>query len=260
MHQVEPFVDPIERQNVECSKCTAFDQSARHNAILCVPMLGDGWQPVDARASSPSLSGQRNLPDKQSLRRRGGPLIGQSLDSRKMPRARLAVGNDPTACRCTVTKRVSSLLGTEAYRCLLPPVCEAPNLSELMPKPGRFRFELACIVLIPTRQQWHTLRNGHAEALERLYLVRIVGRRAYRADTRSAQHRSADSIVAQVGREAQPVICLHRVGVLQPVGANLIEEAYATAFLAKVKQCSTPAFPDGPHLRLPTVCRNRSAD
>ena len=73
----------------------------------------------------------------------------------------MALEDDPTACSRTPINRAPSLLGTVAYRFLLLPVCEAINGSELMPKPGRRRFEVACIVLIPTRQQWQ-------------YLVRIV--------------------------------------------------------------------------------------
>ena len=56
---------------------------------------------------------------------------------------------------------------------------------------------------------------------------------------RSAQDLRADAVVAQVGREAEPLVGLDRVEallVLQPVGADLVLEPDAAALLAHVEQ------------------------
>ncbi len=61
------------------------------------------------------------------------------------------------------------------------------------------------------------------------------------------EHRQADGVVAHVRREAQTLVGLHRIGaaILQLIGADLVQQADATALLPQVEQHAAPFGRDG---------------
>jgi hypothetical protein len=63
------------------------------------------------------------------------------------------------------------------------------------------------------------------------------------------QHRQADAIVALVGGETQALVGFDGIGaaILQLVGADLVQQADATAFLAQIQQHATAFTGDGLH-------------
>ena len=73
-------------------------------------------------------------------------------------------------------------------------------------------------------------------ALEADELARIVGHHPDRGEPEVAEDLRADAVVPEVGREAEPLVGLHRVGarVLQRVGAELVEQPDAPALLVEI--------------------------
>ncbi len=63
------------------------------------------------------------------------------------------------------------------------------------------------------------------------------------------QHRQADRVVTLVGGKAQALVGFDGIGaaVLQLVGADLVHQANATAFLTQVQQHATAFACDGAH-------------
>jgi hypothetical protein len=81
---------------------------------------------------------------------------------------------------------------------------------------------------------------------ERLDLLRIIGHKAHRGETKKPQNRGGQFISAQVGVETQLLIRFHGVGamVLQLVGAQLIEQTDSAAFLIFVDKQSPALLTD----------------
>ena len=102
---------------------------------------------------------------------------------------------------------------------------------------------MAAVAAISMRQP---LVDGQPVAGQSLELLRVVAHQAHGADAEVAQHLERGAIVPQIGREAEPLVRLDRVGafVLQLVGANLVGEADAAAFLVEVNQHASPFVSD----------------
>ena len=97
-------------------------------------------------------------------------------------------------------------------------------------------LEVALVVLVGGLHDRHYLRHLEAVAFEARALDGIVGDEAHLADPLVAQYLGADAVVALVGLEAQLEVGVDGVEalLLQVVGAQLVDEAYAAALLAHV--------------------------
>ena len=78
-------------------------------------------------------------------------------------------------------------------------------------------------------------------------LFRIVGKQAHGGNAEVAQNGAGKLVAAQVGIEAQALVGLHRIGaaVLQFIGAQLIQQADAAAFLVLVDEQAAAFGGDG---------------
>ena len=81
------------------------------------------------------------------------------------------------------------------------------------------------------------------ELVQRRELARIVGHKFYCAYPKMSEHRCADSVIAQIIRKAELMICFNGVSAtfLQVISADLVDESDTSAFLSEIKQ-DTPAF------------------
>src|ERR1700720_3727834 len=82
---------------------------------------------------------------------------------------------------------------------------------------------------------------------KRVDLVRIVGHQAHRFESEERQHAGGDAVKAFVAFEAEPLIGLHGVEtlVLQTIGAELVYESDAAAFLCQIEQDTASGTRDG---------------
>jgi len=90
------------------------------------------------------------------------------------------------------------------------------------------------------------LGDMNAGALQRLDLIGIIGQKPHASYVEVAQDLGRHLVIPQVGRKTQPFVGLHGVcaAILKLVGAELIEQTDATAFLVLVNQQSPALFGD----------------
>ena len=107
---------------------------------------------------------------------------------------------------------------------------------------GRLGLQVAAVERIAVDDQRDPFGNRDAVLLDRVDLARIIGHQPQADDAELFQHRLAMAVAALVGLEAEFMIGLHRVGagILQPVGADLVDQADAAPFLAHVKHDAAP--------------------
>jgi hypothetical protein len=103
-----------------------------------------------------------------------------------------------------------------------------------------------------------TLGNGDAHVGQGFDLARVVGHQAQRLHAQVLEHRQAHGVVTLVGGETQALVGFDGVGaaILQLVGADLVQQADATAFLAQVQQHATAFTGDG--LQAASSCEPQS--
>ena len=84
----------------------------------------------------------------------------------------------------------------------------------------------------------HALGDPDAVAFEGDHLVGVVGQQPYRAKTELPQHFCRREINPLVGVEAQLLVGVERVetGILQAIGAQLIDQPDAAPLLRQVEQ------------------------
>ena len=95
--------------------------------------------------------------------------------------------------------------------------------------------------------QWHTLSDGDAHIGQGFDLARVVGHQTQGLDAHVLKHRQADCVITLIGRKAQTFVGLNGVSaaVLQLVGADLVQQANAAAFLTQVQQHAAAFAGDG---------------
>ena len=84
----------------------------------------------------------------------------------------------------------------------------------------------------------HLVGHAQAVALEAHDLLRVVGEQADRAEPEVHEDLGADAVVAQVGGQAELEVGVDGVEalLLEPVGAQLVQQADAAALLGEVEQ------------------------
>src|SRR5260370_35353284 len=82
------------------------------------------------------------------------------------------------------------------------------------------------------------LDDADAIAFERSHLLWIVGKQPDRVEAELTQHLGGRQVAALVGVEAELLVGVYRVetGILELVGAQLVDKTDATAFLGEIKQ------------------------
>ena len=82
--------------------------------------------------------------------------------------------------------------------------------------------------------------NFQAEAVDAAYLLRIVGHQTQLMDAKVGKDAGTRAVFAQVGGKAKGYVGFYGVHtlILQVVGAELVDESDATAFLTKVEEHS----------------------
>src|SRR5579872_348375 len=105
-----------------------------------------------------------------------------------------------------------------------------------MARAVRLRLEVEPVVLVGGNDVRHPPVYSNSVSLELLDLARIVREQANRADGQAREHVRRDRVVALVVVEAEGEVRVHRIqpAVLQSVGADLVDQAYPPALLAKV--------------------------
>ncbi len=105
----------------------------------------------------------------------------------------------------------------------------------------------------------HALGDGDAGSLKRRHLVGVVGHQAHGFVAQQRKHFGGDAIKTFVGLEAQALIGLDRIEalILQAIGAQLVDEADAAAFLREIKQDAAACLARWRRSRRATVRRNR---
>jgi len=107
-------------------------------------------------------------------------------------------------------------------------------MSEL----GSLGAEITNVERIAIDNQTDAFGDIDAALFQRGYLARIVGHQAQALDAEVLQHWQTNRVAAQIRRESQLLIGFNRIGaaILQMIGAHLVEQTDATAFLAQIKQ------------------------
>src|SRR5688572_29960667 len=92
------------------------------------------------------------------------------------------------------------------------------------------------VLIVRRLLEGHAITEPQAVALESNHFARIVRDRANGAEPQIQEDLRADSVVAKVGLEAQPLVRLDGVCpfVLQLIRLELVEESDASAFLIEI--------------------------
>ena len=95
----------------------------------------------------------------------------------------------------------------------------------------------------------HLVGDRQAVALEAHDLLRVVREQADRAEPEVHEDLRADAVVAQVGGQPEPHVRVDRVEplLLEPVGAQLVQQADAAPLLGEVEQHAAPLLVDAQH-------------
>jgi hypothetical protein len=89
-----------------------------------------------------------------------------------------------------------------------------------------------------SRPARHAFHDADSRAFQLFYFVRVVREQAHAANAEKAEGGSGKTVVARVGGKTEFLVgfyCVHSA-VLQLVGAQLVHQADAAAFLGKVEQ------------------------
>jgi hypothetical protein len=115
------------------------------------------------------------------------------------------------------------------------------------------------------RRNFETHARYHSEAgfLKRTNLRRVVRHHPHAAQAKVKEYLRALVIPARVHFQAQQFVCFDGVGavILQSVGANLVDDAYAASLLLLVDDGTAPLLGDKFHSRLelsPAVATDRA--
>src|ERR671924_561355 len=102
--------------------------------------------------------------------------------------------------------------------------------------------EVGLVVLVWNRLDGHLVGDRQAVALEPVDLLRIVGEDPDTGQSQVDEDLSPDPVIAQVGRKPEPQVRVHRVEaiLLEPVGAQLVEQPDSAALLRQVEQDPRP--------------------
>ncbi len=106
------------------------------------------------------------------------------------------------------------------------------------------RLQVSSIDAVGLNLQRDPLYDLQAVALEADDLPGIVGQKTHLPDPQVDQDLGSNSIVSQVRRVAQFMVCLHGIAsrILQGIGAQLVGQANSSALLAHVKQYSVSSL------------------
>ena len=107
-----------------------------------------------------------------------------------------------------------------------------------MPAARRLGAQIALVVPVRREDVGHALGDGDAAAIERGDLLGVVGQQADAQEAQLAQHLGGREVDALVGVEAELLVGIDGVetGILELVGAQLVDQADAAAFLREIEQ------------------------
>ena len=90
-----------------------------------------------------------------------------------------------------------------------------------------------------------TLRYVHACLFQRCNLARIIGHQPDFIHAQQRQHAGSRAKIARFVGQAQPLVRIHCVKslILQPIGAQLVDQANAAPFLPHIEQHAPAACP-----------------
>src|SRR5450755_4778247 len=115
-------------------------------------------------------------------------------------------------------------------------------LPTLQQMPGFFGLgpQIGPVVFIVGKSMPDASGNLHPGRFEAGNLVGIVGEQTYRSIAEQPKHACGDSVESFIRFEAQTLVRVDRVEalILQAIGAQLVDEADASAFLCKVQKYS----------------------
>ena len=119
--------------------------------------------------------------------------------------------------------------GPRRHRALLGPIHQVAEFVLL-------GLQVGGVVLAGVHHQGHAVLHLQAVAPQAGNLAGVVGDQAQAMNPQVAEDLGTDAVVAQVRREAQAFVGLHRVeaAVLQGVGPQLVDQADPTPLLAQV--------------------------
>ena len=105
-------------------------------------------------------------------------------------------------------------------------------------------LQVILVVLCRSHLNSHILHNLQAESLQTYALYRIVGEQTHLAYAQFLQNLRTGSVFTLVGLESQMQVGIYGIHalLLQFVGANLIHQSYAAAFLAQVQDYTFASF------------------
>ena len=121
-----------------------------------------------------------------------------------------------------------------------------------MPHFGGFGIQIAGVLRVAANDHRHQFANIDARLGQYLDLFGIIGQQTYCFDAQQFKHVGAEGEIPLVGGKAELMIGFDRIGafVLQSVGANFVQQADISAFLAVVEQYAAPLFGDMTERRL----------
>ena len=105
-----------------------------------------------------------------------------------------------------------------------------------MPRPVALGRQIAGVVRICRELVGDPLGDRHALRLQSSDLGRVIGHQPDRLHPEQRQHPRRHRKIARFGGQAEAVVGVHRVKalVLQPVGAQLVDQTDAAAFLPQI--------------------------
>ena len=97
-------------------------------------------------------------------------------------------------------------------------------------------LQVAGVVLAGIHHQGHPIHHLQAIATEAGDLAGVVGDQAQAMHPQLAEDLGSHAVVAQIGREAEALVGLHRVkaAILQGIGLELVDQANAASLLAEI--------------------------
>ena len=107
-----------------------------------------------------------------------------------------------------------------------------------MPASGRLGLQVLLVVLIGWKGVGDAILDHDAMRFQSGDLVRIVGHELDVREPEAAQHRRGGGVYPLVGTEAELLVRVDGIEsvILQLVGAQLVDQADAAAFLRQVEQ------------------------
>src|SRR6476620_9536557 len=96
--------------------------------------------------------------------------------------------------------------------------------------------EVVLVVLGRAGDEWYSFHDLEAVALQAYQLPGVVGHDPDGGEPQIPQDLTADTVVPEIRREAEPLVGLHGIvaRVLGRIRADLVEQAYASAFLVEI--------------------------